>query len=107
MPDTNTLSASVLIDYGDTQSPEYPLNLAETTNAFDALLFAAEKEGKEIKSTQYDFGVFIETVGSMESSAEKAWIYFVNGNSGQVAADQYELNEGDKIEWKFIAPTDN
>ena len=33
-----------------------------------------------------------------------AWIYFVNGQSGSVASDQYQLKEGDLVEWKYVVP---
>jgi hypothetical protein len=33
-----------------------------------------------------------------------AWIYFVNDESGQIAADQYQLAPGDIVEWKYIKP---
>ena len=73
--------------------------------AFEALQNLAQQENLDLKTKQYDFGVFVEGIGGVENTKEKAWIYFINGKSAEVAADKYELKNGDIIEWKYIAPT--
>ena len=42
--------------------------------------------------------------GGTENTKDLSWIYFVNGKSGEVAADKYELKNGDKVEWKYMKP---
>ena len=76
---------------------------AET--AFGALTAAAAKKQWEVKAKQYDFGVFVEEIGTLANTREKSWIYFVNGKSGEVAADKQQVAAGDFIEWKYITPT--
>ena len=73
--------------------------------AFETLQNLAQQENLDLKTKQYDFGVFVEGIGGVENTKEKAWIYFINGKSAEVAADKYELKNGDIIEWKYIAPT--
>lgn len=72
--------------------------------AFEALQNLAKQENLDLKTKQYDFGVFVEGIGGVENTKEKAWIYFINGKSAEVAADKYELKNGDIIEWKYIKP---
>ena len=68
----------------------------------------AKEEGQvQFDVTEYDFGIFVNSINDLESSNEKAWIYFVNGESAQVAADQYQLESGDIVEWKYITPSEN
>ena len=39
-------------------------------------------------------------------SAQMAWIYHVNGESGTIAADKMKVNPGDTVEWKYIPPSE-
>ena len=74
-------------------------------NAFIALTALAKQKNLELKTKQYDFGVFVEQIGRQANTKEKSWIYFVNGKAGTVAADKQSLNTGDMVEWKYITPT--
>jgi len=46
----------------------------------------------------------VESVDGLVNSASQAWIYFVNGEAGQVAADQHQLTAGDRVEWRYTKP---
>lgn len=50
---------------------------------------------------KYDFGVFVKSINDHDSSSKKSWIYYINGQAGQTAADQAFLGPGDKVDWKF------
>ena len=76
----------------------------KANNAYLAIQEATKKANLEVKVKQYDFGVLVEAIGDQINSSDKAWIYFVNGTAGDVAADQKQLNSGDKVEWKYIEP---
>lgn len=97
-------NTELIIDYGNGNSSSYSLNASREETAFSILEKIAKEEKIALNTQQYDFGIFVKAIGEKESSAEMAWIYFVNGESGQVAADQYQLKAGDKVEWKYIAP---
>lgn len=57
----------------------------------------------EIKT--YPFGgVLVESVAGFRNLPTRAWIYFVNNQAGQVAADQHQLTAGDTVQWRFIKP---
>jgi len=76
----------------------------EGENAYSILMQALKERGIPYEYENYDFGVFVKSIRNMESGSDKSWIYFVNGESGSVAADQYELKIGDQLEWKYLKP---
>lgn len=94
-------SATLVLDDGKTIAT-YSGILAK--NAFEILTTVGNQNNIPIVTKQYDFGVFVQKVGDKENSKDMAWIYSVNGKSGEVAADQYELKNGDVVEWKYTKP---
>ncbi len=101
---TEIKSASLLIDYGDDETAIYNLDVGDNTSVFSMLEEATREENVPLQTKKYDFGVFVESINGKVSTGEMAWIYFVNGESGQVAADQYHITPGDTVEWKYITP---
>jgi biopolymer transport protein ExbD len=100
---TNTPSSiSVTLDTGSTIATVSGIN---ARNAFQALSEAAKKQNLKLTTKQYNFGVFVEQIGTIANTKEKSWIYFVNGKSGTVAADKHSLHAGDTVEWKYVTPT--
>ena len=100
----NTTKATLLIDFGDSNLKTFDLTMTSEDTAFSVLKNIAEKENINLETVQYDFGVFVKKIGEFESTAKKSWIYYVNGESGQIAADQYKLKNRDKVLWKYEAP---
>ncbi len=94
------LQAQVVIDDGETKKEA----TVSAQTAFEALQNLAQQNNLNLKTKQYDFGVFVEGIGGVENTKEKTWIYFINGKSAEVAADKYELKNGDIIEWKYVTP---
>jgi hypothetical protein len=87
--DTNTIALKA------TQKNQTPFSLL---NEF------ARQKAIILKTKAYSFGTLVEAIGNRKNTKEKAWIYFVNNVSGNVAADKYLLKPGDLVEWKYIAP---
>ncbi len=94
-------SVSVILDTGTTIAT---ISGVTAQTAYQALIEATKKQNLELKTTQYDFGVFVEQIGSLVNTKEKTWIYFVNGKAGTVAADKQSVNTGDVVEWKYMTP---
>ena len=94
-------SVSVVFDTGEKIST---VSGIQADNAFTALKNAVKQQNLELKTKQYDFGVFVEQIGVLANTKEKSWIYFVNGTSGEVAADTYKVKTGDTVEWKYTTP---
>jgi len=81
-----------------TVSAEYESGMT----AYDALRNGAGKNGLEIKTKQYDMGIFIESIGGAVNGQDgKYWLYYVNDKMPEVAADKLVIGPEDKIEFKF------
>ncbi len=107
VPEQNTnyeQKVNLVIDFGNKEIKNFDLNLEANSSAFSVLKTATEKENIKLQVKQYDFGVFVEKIGDFESTAKKSWIYYINSESGQIAADQQKLKNGDKVEWKYEIP---
>lgn len=88
----------VSIDFGNGQK----LNgEAATQSAYQALVKVAKDNNLSVEVKQYKYGVMVEKVGDVGGTQNSAWMYFVNGKPGQIAADRYVLHPGDKVEWVF------
>lgn len=91
---------TLMIDFGDfiaTRSVE----MTSSLTAYSSLLTEDEFT---LDTQKYDFGVFVKSINGYESGKDKAWIYFVNGKLGDMAADKYFVKPGDKVEWKYVKP---
>jgi len=96
---------TVAIDFGDENVFVDIIEIDENSTAFSVLSKYAESEGLEVNTVQYDFGVFVDSIDGFKSGSDKAWIYYINSESGQVAADTAKVNPGDSIEWKYVPPS--
>ena len=75
------------------------------STVFDALQQVATQKHIPLKTKQYDFGIFVEEIGNKPTLKDNAWLYFVNGISGDIAADKKTLKTGDSVEWRYMKPT--
>jgi hypothetical protein len=105
-PPINLRNAMLVIDYGENNPTNYSSEITESSTAFSLLKDIAERENINLVTQQYDFGEFVKSINGKESTTEMTWIYYVNGESGTVAADQIKINPGDTVEWKYIPPTE-
>lgn len=94
----------ITLDFGNKEIKTGELVADASDTAYSILEKFTEKEDISLETTKYDFGVFVKKIGTFESTAKKSWIYYVNGESGQVAADQVKLKNGDKVLWKYETP---
>ena len=75
----------------------------KNSNVFSLLQDLSEKENFKIESKEYKgMGVLVESIDGIKNGTDnKYWQYWVNGELPMVAADQKEVKNGDKIEWRF------
>jgi hypothetical protein len=73
-------------------------------SVFEALTEAAAKNKIDVVTKKYDFGIFVSRIAGLNSGSDLSWIYFINGKSGDVAADKAMLKNGDTVEWKYTKP---
>lgn len=90
----------VKVDFGDNE--EAAVELVQAKTAYEALLAAVKNRDWLLQVKNYDFGSLVEAINGIKNSSDKAWIYFVNGQSGTQAADKQELKPGDVVEWKYL-----
>lgn len=93
---------SVSIDFGDGKIATYSATQAQT--ALGALEEVTKNNKLTLVVKEFSFGKLVQKIDNRENTKELAWIYFVNGKSGNVGADQYKMSNGDKIEWKYVKP---
>ena len=74
------------------------------TTPFEALQTVATDHHIPLQTKTYDFGIFVEGIGDKPTHQDHAWLYFVNGVSGDVAADKKAVQTGDLIEWRYMKP---
>ncbi len=68
---------------------------------YEALVEVSKKEGIPLVTKQYDFGIFVQKIGDLETGPDMAWIVSVNGKSLTVAADKETVKTGDMVQWAY------
>ena len=85
------------IDFGDSQTE---LATVSAGTALEAL----QKTDQTAVVKDYSFGKLVEEIGAKKNTKQNAWIYYVNGEAGKVAADQQAVKVGDVVEWRYEKP---
>ncbi|MFH1769506.1 MAG: DUF4430 domain-containing protein [Parcubacteria group bacterium] len=93
-----TLDATLHID-----GISYDASMSLGDTVIDLMTNVAENEDDfKFTGTEYEgMGFFVESINGISSTNDMYWIYYINDKSAQVGASQYELVDGDVIEWKF------
>ena len=94
---------TVAVDDG-LRAATYSATVNNEATALSVLNQIAEKAQLTVLIKKYDFGSLVTSINGQQNSAKRAWIYLVNGKSGEVGADQKAVKPGDTVEWKFIQP---
>jgi len=104
-PTLVTDKITITIDFGDGGQVKQEYQFEQGVTAFSTLERLAKEKELKLEIKKYDFGIFVQSINSLKSGGDLAWIYFVNGKSADKAADLYMLNQGDLVEWKYIKPS--
>jgi len=81
------------------------IELKEEKTVFDLLKKVTGENNLEFSFKEYPgSGVFIESIGRTANDAKinKWWQYWVNGEYAKIGASDFQLKNGDFIEWKYI-----
>lgn len=75
-------------------------NCEKNSSAFDGLV----KQTKgNVETKDYSFGKMVNSINGIKGGTDnKYWIYFVDGKSASVSADNYKCQDSEKIEWKLL-----
>lgn len=90
------------IEYSPTEKVEFSSTTAKTP--YDVLNEYSKSTRIPFDVKHYDFGSLVTAINGKANTKDLSWIYFVNGKSGDVAADKFELKPGDVVEWKYVKP---
>ncbi|OGG87268.1 hypothetical protein A3B87_00145 [Candidatus Kuenenbacteria bacterium RIFCSPHIGHO2_02_FULL_39_13] len=86
----------------DNQPYKIDNNRLSDTSVYDALLSITAQNKIKLQTKEYDFGILIEAIGDKTNGQDnKYWLYYINGEMPMVAVNNYKLNPGDKVEFKF------
>ena len=103
--ESEEISVSLMLDFGNGQVRTYDTSLAEGVTVFNLLEKITVQENFKFNSKDYgELGVLVESIGDIENDArgEQFWQYWVNNEYAKIGASNYDLNDGDVVEWKFI-----
>lgn len=94
---------NLLVDYGEAETGTYAALLCQTCSLTAFKLLQDYTEAQEINLVFEDseFGVFVKEIGNKANTNDQYWLYYVNQEMGQVAADEKEIQAGDLVEWKY------
>lgn len=73
----------------------------ESINAYDALLKAAKINNLKVENKEYKFGSIVTQIGDKANNSSFAWIYYVNGKTGQFSAEKFIIHPQDVVDWKY------
>lgn len=97
------VNTRLIIDFGNETRWDYNLTLnSKDATVLNALYEASKLGNFSIKTTywpSYD-SYFVDSIANAGGNG-KYWIYYVNGEMGNVGADKKFVKEGDLIEWRL------
>lgn len=74
-----------------------PVRAAKDSTALALLKSTHQVQVKDFAGS----GEFVTSIDGMEQDSGRFWAFYVNGSQAPVGAGQYQLKEGDRIEWKL------
>lgn len=96
-----TDEARLILNFGEREISTYSAKIDQGKTVLDILSQIAQENDFTLETKESDFGVLVEEIGDLKNSADRFWLYYVNDEMAEVAANQYELKPGDVVEWKY------
>jgi LPXTG-motif cell wall-anchored protein len=79
---------------------ETAINFKDKTTAFDVLLNTVGSNNLEFSESTY--GKMITSIKGLQAKGNYYWAFYINGISAQVGADQYIVQKGDQLSFKYV-----
>jgi len=103
-PQSEKQYTGLVVDFGNGKLTSYEsIEIKEGETAYSLLVKKMNETGSSVTTKTYDFGIMVESINGISGNANFFWQYSVNGQMGQVAADNYTLKNKDKVEWKYTS----
>ena len=98
----SVIQINVTINYGNgTSFTSDTVYMAPNTTAFDALRAVADVNATYWEAYQSFFINAINNVFNNANNNNRWWVYAVNGENALISPDNYQLYDGDQIEWTY------
>ena len=92
------------LQFSETELIEFQnIELEGSQTVLDILNKLTSENQINLEVQEYEgLGSLVTKIGEQENGQDnKYWQYYVNGEQVQVGAAQYQLKDGDNVEWKF------
>jgi len=98
-----TTAADLVLVFGEEKIVTYSGVKTTEKTILGLLLQAALGHGFEVDFTppSGEMGAFVKSIDGVGNTNEKFWQFWLNGEYGQIAMDQQEIEDGDLVEIKF------
>ncbi len=96
---------ALMVDEGDGTVKTFEREaFSEGESLFDLTRRITERTGMSfVYEPPGQYGILITEIDGKKGGTDgKYWLYWIGNHLGEVASDQYKLQPGDVIEWKFI-----
>ena len=99
-----TSQASIMIDFGGGEIAVFPdLAVKPELTLLELLERVTSENGLPFETRVFEgLGIMVERIGEkVNGEDDHYWIYWVNNVKVPVGADQYEIQPGDIVHWKY------
>lgn len=81
----------------------YEASVPIASSALDVMQKVSEEQDFSFSGQDSDFGFFVDEIDGVASSTStnEYWTFYVNDEMAQVGVSQFEVQNGDVIEWKY------
>lgn len=90
------VNVSIRVDYLGDDLVNETIEVAQGSSGLDAM-----KKVAEVQYQDSAYGAFVQGINNVKSDESYYWALYVNGNYADRAIDQYEMDEGMEILWKY------
>jgi len=102
------IQVSLMLDFGNGEIQTFnDIFLEEETTVFELLKKITSENNLEFRYKDYggELGALIESINNVANDvkANRFWHYWVNNVYAEVGASNYQLKDGDVIEWKYVS----
>jgi hypothetical protein len=96
-PQTFVENITLIVDYGGGNIDKWEdFNLTGDTTAFDAL-----DKWCDVEYDKYGWGVYVQEINGVRNNYPNFWFFGVNGKMAPVGSSNYNLLDGDKVNWVY------
>lgn len=97
------VTISAVDQNGEERLPMTAVEFEEGETAYDVLERESERQKKPLKSSESEWGVYLEAIDGLEGEGTYFWSFLENGASSQVGSSSYLLNHGDNIRFTYVS----